>query len=269
MSQSESARALSPQPLPPDLAEALARAADRLGVFARPPFWYDEVGSTNDVAAALAAAGARTGTVVAAGSQRAGRGRQGRSWSSPAGAGLYVSAVLRPGALVPPLLTLAAGLAIAEGVEAATGFRAGLKWPNDLMADSRKLAGILAEACVQPEGAAPALVLGVGLNLRRAVHPPALAGVATSLEEELGRDVNRGLVLAECLAALAARWVDLLEGRDDAVLDAWRARAVLGRPVEWDAGRGVAEDVDGGGALIVRTERGRLRITSGEVRWSR
>jgi BirA family biotin operon repressor/biotin-[acetyl-CoA-carboxylase] ligase len=268
LNRSESGSPLRPQPLPPDLAEPLARAAERLGVFARLPFWYDEVGSTNDVAAALAAAGARTGTVVVAGSQRAGRGRQGRPWSSPPGAGLYISTVLRPGARVPPLLTLGAGLAVAEGVEAATGLRAALKWPNDLMAGARKLAGLLAESCVQPEGAAPALVLGVGLNLRRATHPPALAGVVTSLEEELGRDVDRGFVLAECLAALAARWADLVDGRDDAVLAAWRGRAVLGRQVEWDAGRGVAEDVDGTGALVVRTTRGRLRITSGEVRWS-
>jgi BirA family biotin operon repressor/biotin-[acetyl-CoA-carboxylase] ligase len=259
---------LRPQPLPADLADALARVADRADVFARLPFWYDEVGSTNDVAAALAAAGARTGTLVAADTQRAGRGRQGRAWSSPAGAGLYVSAVLRPGARVPPLVTLAAGLAVAEGVEAATGLRAGLKWPNDLLVGTRKLAGILTESCVQPEGAAPALVLGIGLNVRRAAHPPPLVEVVTSIEDELGRDVDRGLVLAECLVALAARWADLLARRDDAVLAAWRTRALLDRPVEWDAGRGVAEDIDATGALVVRTARGRVRIASGEVRWA-
>lgn len=264
---------LRPQPLPADLAEALGRAGGRLGLFARRPFWYEDVGSTNDVAAALAAAGARSGTVVLANRQRAGRGRQGRAWSSPAGAGLYASVVLRPGAVVPPLLTLAAEVALADGVRAATGLETRLKWPNDVLAGERKLAGVLAESCLQPDGAAPAIVLGFGINVRRAVHPPAIAVLATSLEEELGREVDRGLLLAECLAALAVRYGDLKDGRSVEVLAAWRARAELDRRVEWDeaggARRGVAVAVDEEGALVVRAAGGLVRLSSSEVRWIR
>ena len=259
--------------MPAEIADALGRAGERLGIFRRRPFWYGEVRSTNDVAAALAAAGARSGTVVLADGQRAGRGRQGRAWSSPTGAGLYGSVVLRPGAVVPSLLTLAAGVALADGVRAASGLEARLKWPNDVLAGGRKLAGILAESCLQPDGAAPAIVLGFGINVRAAAHPPAVAALATSLEEELGRTVDRGLLLAECLAALAARYGDLQGGRSAGVLAAWRDRADLERPVEWDdAGqprRGVAVAIDEAGALVVRTGSGLVHLTAGEVRWTR
>src|SRR4051812_50008787 len=94
---------------------------------------------------AMAARGAAEGTVVAANAQSSGRGRQGRSWASPPGAGLYVSVILHPSPVALPLLTIAAGVAIAEGVQAASGLVADLKWPNDVYVAGRKLAGILAE----------------------------------------------------------------------------------------------------------------------------
>lgn len=273
MSRSSTISPLRPQLLPEDLAEALARAGDRLGPFGLRPLWYDEVGSTNDVAAALGLAGGRHGTVVVAGRQHAGRGRQGRAWLSPAGTGLYVSVVLRFGGLAPPLLTLAAGVALAEGVQAASGLSPTLKWPNDLLVGERKLAGVLTESCLVPNGVAPVIVLGFGINLRVAAHPPEVLAVATSVEEELGRDVDRGLLLAECLAALKTRVERLKRGDASGVLEAWRARAELDRSVEWtDTGgthRGVAVDVAEDGALMVRTADGVVRLSVGEVRWTR
>ena len=204
--------------------------------------------------------------------QFAGRGRHGRSWSSPPGAGLYVSILLRPGAVVPPLLTLAAGVALAEGMQAASGLNPQLKWPNDVLFGGRKLAGILAESCLQPEGVAPAIVLGIGINVRASLHTLSVKEIATSLEEELDRKVDRGLLLAECLVALATRYADLQGGRATDVLTAWRARADLGRPVEWKVGgrlcHGVAETVDETGALAVRTDGGLVLLTSSEVRWT-
>jgi BirA family biotin operon repressor/biotin-[acetyl-CoA-carboxylase] ligase len=290
------------QPLPPELAQALAQAAARLGSFVRQVQWYRELSSTNDLAAAYAERGAREGSVIIAGSQAAGRGRQGRTWQSPPGAGLYVSIVLRPEPKVVPLLTIAAGVALADGIRAATGLETALKWPNDVyVAHPRsgaptpdvgasipdpgsrsqdpgsppighKVAGILAEVGASALGATH-VVLGFGINVRRAALPPDVAGRATSLEAELGRAIDPGVVLVECLAALAARYDDLKNDRIGAVLHAWRAyaRPLLGRAVEWDdrgtGVSGVAEDVDGTGALVVRTAAGTRRVVSGEVRW--
>src|SRR6185436_12309954 len=112
---------VSPQPLPADFAEALALVAGRLGPFGRNVTWYAEVPSTNDLAARLADRGEREGRVIVANAQSSGRGRQGRVWASPPGAGLYVSAILRPAPPVVSLLTILAGVAIAEGVQSSTG----------------------------------------------------------------------------------------------------------------------------------------------------
>jgi len=259
--------------LPSDIREALARAGSRLGAFENRLCWYDEVGSTNDVAATAAEAGAPEGLVIVANAQSTGRGRVGRRWSSPPGAGLYVSVVLRPHGPALQLLTIAAGLAIAEGVHAASGLDAGVKWPNDVYVGSRKLAGILAEAG-SSAGAVDHVVLGFGINILRAAYPPDVSARATSIESELGRAVDRGLVLAECLAALWSRYRMLQRDGAHDVIAAWRARAAanMGRVVEWNVdGRwcqGRAEDIDATGALLVRAGEQIVRVISGEVRWS-
>jgi BirA family transcriptional regulator, biotin operon repressor / biotin---[acetyl-CoA-carboxylase] ligase len=265
------------QSLPDDIASALIRAGDHLGAFAGRVLWRDEVGSTNDIVLALAADGAGEGRVVVAGAQTTGRGRRGRAWVSPPGAGVYASALLRPASRALPLLTLASGIAVAEGIQAASGLEAAVKWPNDVCVTGpagrlRKLAGILAEAAVSRDEA-PHVVVGFGINVGFAAYPPDMAARATSIELELGRTVDRGLVLAECLAALWRRYQDLQDGRVDFVLDAWRqrARTTLGRRVEWDgangAQSGIAVTVDDSGALLIRSASGDSRVVSGEVRW--
>ena len=274
--------------MPAALADAFAHGADRLGRFGRDVRWYAEATSTNDIAAALAERGGEEGSVVIADAQTAGRGRLGRIWSSPSGSGLYVSVVLRPRSSAMPLLTIAAGVALVEGIRAATGLMTALKWPNDVVIPAAlkgcatKLAGILVEAssyggaALQGRGAAlqGCVVVGFGINVSPAAYPPYIAARATSLESELGRTVERGTLLVECLAALGARYDDLHCDRAASVLEAWRtyARPMLGRPVEWDTrdgvGRGVAEDVDRSGALVVRGRHGTVRVISGEVRWT-
>lgn len=262
-----------PQPLPVDLAEPLAGAAGRLGPFGTQVYWYPEVSSTNDIATSLADRGAPEGVAVAANAQTAGRGRHGRRWSSPAGAGLYVSTVLRPERALAPMLTVAAGVAVADGIESATGLGVQLKWPNDVCVDSRKLAGILAEAS-SVGGALPYVVVGFGINVMPAAHPRDIAARATNVEEELGRPVDRGLLLVECLCALARRYADLREGRAHEVMASWhrRARAILGRRVQFDGGgglcEGIAEGIDEEGALIVRTPGGTVHVISGDVAWT-
>lgn len=259
------------------MLDELERARPRLGIFGRPVHWFGTTSSTNDVAAKLAERGADEGTTVVAEAQTAGRGRMGRVWFSPPGAGLYVSVILRPprGEIsVEPsaLLTIAAGLALAEGLQTSTGLSADIKWPNDLIVGRRKLAGILAEAAVQGDGL-QFVILGIGVNLRPAAYPPELRDRVTSLESELGRPADRALILAELLAALALRYADLRHGRFDAILNSWRRRApwLRGSLVEWDSPGGVqrgrAEDIDRTGALLVHAAGRTERLIAGEVRW--
>jgi BirA family biotin operon repressor/biotin-[acetyl-CoA-carboxylase] ligase len=256
----------------------LDRVRDRLGPMARQLHWFETTGSTNDVAAQLAQAGAVEGTTVAAEAQTSGRGRHGRVWFSPPGAGLYVSVVLRPPHSIGDeenparLLTLASGVAVAEAVRAVTGLPAEIKWPNDVTVGRRKLAGILAESAAQG-GELQFVVLGIGVNLRTAAYPPELASRVTSLEAETGRLAERGIVLAEILGALNERYSDLRGRRFDAILSAWRRLAVSlpSAPIEWDSPKGIvrgrAEGIDDRGALLVSIDGKLERVVAGEVRW--
>ena len=230
--------------------------------------WFDSVPSTMDVAAALVATGAAHGVVVAAHQQTAGRGRRGTTWESPPGAGLYFSFIAKPSAASAlPLITLAAGVGVREGVAVATGLAADLKWPNDLVVDRRKLAGILAEghAIGTPH---QAVVIGVGVNLHPAAYPPEVSARATSLEGELGRPVDRDAVLDAIVRALWRRLATLDERPDD-ILQAWRAAApsAVGTRVEWGGRHGTTIGVDETGALLVNTSTGIERIIAGELHW--
>jgi BirA family biotin operon repressor/biotin-[acetyl-CoA-carboxylase] ligase len=277
-----------------DLRAAIEAAAERLGPFSRRLVAYDAIGSTNDEAVRLANLGAAEGTTVMTDAQTSGRGRSGRLWFSPPGAGLYVSVVFRPkpidatGAVARTiesnrLVTLAAGVAVAEGIRAATGLPAEIKWPNDIVigdgtgariADRRwrKLAGILTEAAATGDELQH-LVVGFGINVARATYPREIASYASSLEAETGRPVTRGAVLVECLDSLWARYTDLEDRRERAVLDRWRelSPSAAGSRVAVHRDEhtidGVTAGVSDQGALRVRTERGIETVTSGEVTW--
>jgi BirA family biotin operon repressor/biotin-[acetyl-CoA-carboxylase] ligase len=230
--------------------------------------------STNDRLKQRARAGAAEWTVVLADTQTAGRGRQGRRWSSPPG-NLYLSVLLRP---APPsarwsVLPLVAGLAVAEAL-AAEGLEARLKWPNDVMVSGRKVGGILAEATSAGDGL-ESVVLGIGVNVavRPPDLPPEVAGAVTCVAEELARAVDRASVAAAVLARLTVWYHALAREGPQVVQAAWRARAVpwWGRAVEAQSGgrrvRGIARDLDEGGALILELEDGtRAVLHSGEVR---
>jgi BirA family biotin operon repressor/biotin-[acetyl-CoA-carboxylase] ligase len=233
-----------------------------------------ECESTNDEAARLARVGAEHGTVVTAGAQRAGRGRDGRVWASPPGLGLYLSAVVRPPlplALVPPL-TLAIGVGVCEAAREA-GADARLKWPNDVLARGRKLAGILVEAQSQG-GRLEVVVVGIGVNLGGELPggelPPELAARATTLAAEAGRAIHRARFV-DALLAHVEGWIDRYVASGlPPVIAAWHermarrlaVRAVIGgAPLE-----GEAAGLDADGALLLRDAAGRLhRIRSGEV----
>jgi BirA family biotin operon repressor/biotin-[acetyl-CoA-carboxylase] ligase len=273
---------IRPDDLPSELAAAFERAHPRLGPLGRRILYFASVGSTNDVAADLAAAGDAEGTVVIADGQTAGRGRRGHTWFSPAASGLYISLVLAPGrarhspARAVSLTTLMAAVALTEAVGAISGLSPEIKWPNDLLCGRRKLAGILAEGVARPgiDGVS-LVVLGYGVNVSPAAYPPELADRVTSLESELGRPIDRAALAAETVAAMAARYDDLLACRFDAILDAWRQRspASRGSRVSWESPTGpktgVTDGIDDHGALVVRSGSQVDRIVSGEVRWGR
>jgi BirA family transcriptional regulator, biotin operon repressor / biotin---[acetyl-CoA-carboxylase] ligase len=263
--------ASGPARLPADLTESLADLTKRRPNLALDLRWYASLPSTMDAVSAAAERGAAAGLVVVADEQVAGRGRRGRAWSSPPGAGLYFSYLARP-ARGFEVLTLAAGVAVRAGILEATGLAADLKWPNDLLVDGRKLAGLLAEAARvgTPEAS---VAIGVGVNLRPAAYPADVAMRATSIEAALGRAVDRGAVLAAVLEHLADTLAALEAGDAGAILHAWRAASPsgVGTPVEWSdpsgPRRGVTAGIDDRGALLVRTPAGTERIIAGELQW--
>jgi BirA family biotin operon repressor/biotin-[acetyl-CoA-carboxylase] ligase len=267
-----------PERIPPDLADALHAVGARRGRLGDPLYYLHEASSTNDIAARYADRGAPEGTTVVAAAQTSGRGRLGRSWYSPPGAGLYLSIVIRD-ARAAPFLTLAGGVAVAEGVGAATGLPLEIKWPNDVVTPGssgpsrrRKLAGVLAEASSSAEGLQH-VILGIGINLRAASYPPDLGDRASSIEAELGRPVESGVVLAEVLVALAVELEALGRGDASGLLDKWRrlAPSAVGAIVECDTPRGRASGVAAGiaddGALLVRVGKRMERVIAGEVVW--
>jgi BirA family biotin operon repressor/biotin-[acetyl-CoA-carboxylase] ligase len=217
----------------------------------RPRLHLRSTTSTNDRARALAQGGAPHGTLVTAGEQHAGRGRQGRTWSAPPGRALLLSLVLRD---PPALLPLAAGLAVAE----VAGPASLVKWPNDVLVDGRKVAGILAEG--RPDEGWAVLGIGINVALRIDELPPELHDTAGTL----------GLAPVE-LEPTLARLMDVLEGAlaldTSALLDAYRARdALRGREVSWSGGRGTAVGIDGAGRLVVElADGGRTALSAGEV----
>jgi BirA family transcriptional regulator, biotin operon repressor / biotin---[acetyl-CoA-carboxylase] ligase len=233
---------------------------------------FESCGSTNAEAFTLAQEGAFHGEVVVAETQTAGRGRRGRSWVSPPGLNVYTSIVVRPE--VPPArapeLTLVAAVAAVETLRDAQ-VNAAIKWPNDLVVGKKKIAGILTELAADAERVQFAVVgVGINLNVDPRTFSSELASLATSAIAERGQDVPRALFVAAFLSNFE-RWYDLwLDEGFGPVRDAWRTKAqTLGQPVvvkqepgEW---RGVAEDIDESGALLVRTESGLRRVLAGDV----
>ncbi len=232
---------------------------------------FQQVGSTNDVARALADAGAPTGTVVVAEEQLAGRGRGGKGWASPPGLGIWMTVVLRPAALpAPGLLPILVGLAAAEALDDYA--RAQVKWPNDVHIGGRKVAGILCEGAWEASRPGP-VVAGIGINAGHTLadFPAELQATATSLRIAYGSAPSRADVagaVARAIVRLAGQPPAQLGG---ALLEALGARdALRGREVVVTGAtpvQGIALGISPAGALLVRSREGALRtIRTGTVR---
>ena len=241
-----------------------------MGVLKPKVLRFESLPSTNTELARLASEGAAEGVSIVADEQTAGRGRLQRAWSSPKGAGLYFSILLRPE--VPqnqwPLITFMAALAVGDALQEACGLQTDIKWPNDILSGDRKICGILAEAIDSPSGRA--VILGIGINLTQNAFPPELAEVATSVSEATGRTPDREQILA-ALADALSRWYSVLE-QPGRIVDAWSNRSsyAIGKLVQVSNGddvwQGTTCGVEPDGALRLRTSSGEIKLVrAGDV----
>ena len=236
-------------------------------------YYFDTIDSTNTRAKEMAAQGAPHGTVLIADSQTGGRGRMGRSFHSPAGCGIYLSMLLRPGCPAKDLmhLTCATAVAASDGVQAATGLRPGIKWTNDLVVGKKKLGGILTELSLDGSGNVEYAVIGIGINCSQDTEdfPEEIRQIATSLQLAAGKPIDRAAVIAQLLVALQ-RMSENLQNITE-ILDSYRADCItIGQEISLVRGdeirHGKALDVDDEGALVVEFADGKIQsVQSGEV----
>ncbi|HET7874021.1 MAG TPA: biotin--[acetyl-CoA-carboxylase] ligase [Methylomirabilota bacterium] len=229
-----------------------------------------EVDSTQSHLAALAAQGAPEGTVVTARHQTRGRGRRGRAWWDRSGESVLLSVLLRPSlpAGRAVVISLVAGVAVAEALGVAAGVAARLRWPNDVLVADRKVAGILAEAQSETDGHLGHVLLGIGINVNQERFPDEVGDRATSLRLATGRAHDPGRLLDAVLDALDRRYREFLTHGFGPAREAWRRlSASLGQRVTAADGRqGTAVELDEDGALVLRGDDGALhRVLAGEL----
>lgn len=235
---------------------------------------FKETASTNDTIEKLARDGAAEGVVVFAESQTSGRGRMGRKWSSPAGKGLWFSVLLRP-ELRPQettRLTVAAATAIRRAIQISTNLSLEIKWPNDLLIDGRKVAGILTELSAETDRVRY-VILGVGIDVNQTTSeiPQSLAGIAGSLRMASGVSQDRAQLAAVVLQEIDRDYARICRGEFDRLSAEWEEGcSTVGRNVSVRIGarlvKGRAESLDSDGALLVRGQHGHLeRVTGGDV----
>jgi BirA family biotin operon repressor/biotin-[acetyl-CoA-carboxylase] ligase len=233
---------------------------------------FDSLPSTNLEAANRAIEGADEGLCIVAGEQRAGRGRLGRQWISPRGAGIYFSVVLRPkfDQSVWPLITLLASITVQETLLQTCELQTDIKWPNDILHDDKKLCGILAETVETNRGRA--VIVGIGINLTKAALPTELETVATSVEAAIKRAPDMELVIETLQRCFMTRYQDLKSFGPSEVVREWSQRSsyASGKRITVSEGddkfAGTTRGLEPDGALRVETETGEIRIVrAGDV----
>lgn len=237
--------------------------------------WFDTIDSTNTKAKQLAGQGAPQGSVVIADHQTGGRGRLGRSFSSPAGMGIYLSVILRPGCKPEKMmhLTCAAGVAVCDALEKCMGLRPGIKWTNDIVYNSKKLGGILTELSVDTKtGLVDYAIIGVGINCcqKEQDFPVEIRSMAASLSQVCGKDIDRSLVSVHLIRELL-RLCDTFLSEKTQLMERYQKDCItVGKQIvvmRGDEKRyGTAICVEEDGALLVEFSDGsRESVNSGEV----
>lgn len=235
--------------------------------------YFNEVGSTNNEAKKLAAAGCPEGTIVVAEEQVTGRGRLARGWFSPHGKGIWLSVVLRPpfSPMEAAKCTLMAAVGVNRAINAVTGAGCGIKWPNDILWQGRKVVGILTEMNAEMD-AINYIVIGMGINvnIEAAEFPSEIAATATSLAVAAGRSVSRIELLTTILSELERAYTLVKESGFAPVLAEWKNQSVtLGQEVDVHGidrnFTGTAVDIDAEGALLIKTPAGMERVLAGDV----
>ena len=244
--------------------------------FVQPPILrLGEATSTNDIAISMAEEDAEAFTTVLAETQTAGRGRAGHEWVSPPGVAIYLSVILRPNLPTDklPLATLAVGIAAAEAAATETGLDAGIKWPNDILVNGRKTAGILCEAC-SSKTLPTAVVAGIGINVNTPEEalPPRPIFPATSLAVEANRPFDREAILDTFLEKLhdAVQRLEEPDGIDKNVarfnqLDALSGKTISGALPDGSTATGINAGAQPDGTLLLRTDDGCRTIVAGSV----
>lgn len=236
-------------------------------------YYFTEIGSTNTEAKKRAIDGCPEGTLVITEAQLGGRGRLSRGWFSPAQKGIWFSVVLRP-PFPPqeaPKCTLMAAVAINRAIRDVTGIPCGIKWPNDILCNGRKLVGILTEMSAEMD-VINHIVIGIGINVNIDAEeiPPELKGIATSVSMEAGAAMSRIDLFTKVLEKMEELYLLVKASGFAVVLDAWRQESItLGHMVNVigldRSFVGKAVDIDSDGALLVETEMGVERVLAGDV----
>jgi BirA family biotin operon repressor/biotin-[acetyl-CoA-carboxylase] ligase len=234
-------------------------------------FCYESVGSTNDVAHRFAKDGARSGTIIIAEFQTAGRGRNAKKWIAQKGENIMASVILRPTVPLEHLtyLPLLAALSVAQAIEEVVGERAEIKWPNDVLIRRKKVAGVLVETSAQ-SGAVDYVVVGIGLNVNQKEFPDDLAQSATSLFLETGVTHNQTMLFISLMQFLDANYARLIIGNVESILNMWRVHCeMLGKHITFYQGNvkreGVAIDIDERGFLKVRIDHKEEVLSQAEI----
>jgi BirA family biotin operon repressor/biotin-[acetyl-CoA-carboxylase] ligase len=235
---------------------------------------FDQLDSTNSEAYRIARDGGEEGEIVVADRQLRGKGRLGRTWFSPPGLNLYVSILLRPPVNTrdAPFITLMAAVATARATEEVSGLRPRIKWPNDLLIQGKKIAGLLNEMRGKA-GTVDCVILGIGINVNMTLKmmPEEIRSVATSLREELGYEVSRVEFLRVLLQEVEREYQALLAGETGRILRRWEDYSqMVGSLVELKSSdeviRGKVEGIDPDGSLLLRAPDGsERRIIAGDI----
>jgi BirA family biotin operon repressor/biotin-[acetyl-CoA-carboxylase] ligase len=228
---------------------------------------YPSLSSTMETAAAAAREGTKEGTIIVAEEQVEGRGRMKRQWLTPPG-NISLSLIIKPQLEHLPYMIMIASLAAAKSIEGVTGLKTAIKWPNDILIDRRKVAGILIESKLKGKEVVYTII-GIGINIRlNTLEYPEIATTATSLENEMGRGVSRTEILRQLLVELEHYY---LKEEKRLVYEKWRkALVTLGKNVKVNicgqVYKGIAEDVDEDGGLWLRREDGNaMKVLAGDV----